>query len=274
VNKIKLLQNTQPQELVIPIGSTFDLLGQNMAITEYESDIVEQIINPIDDFEVTRFSHKMYSSTQTSCNYEFYFFNGDLTSPTVDVTATTNANNWVLDYTGATFTDNELYYFADSFKRSFFKLDFYDSVSAETQQLYFTVILPTYEGTTKTGYIGVSPSFTQVDVKKPKYILDFLGDKEGFFFYWLKNRTYLDITKFYMSAKFFNAKVGQFTRMMNSPQGLLPSDGKFTFNLENYFYYEVNMDYADYEYDVYSTSTSLRVGTNTSPIKWYEYVNP
>ena len=274
MNKIKLVQNTQEKELVIPMSTTFDFVGQDMAITEYESQIVDEIINPIDDFEVTRFSHKTYSSTLTSANYEFYFFNGDLTSPQVNVTATTNANNWVLDYTGATFTDNELYYYANSFKRSFFKLDFYDSVSADTQQLYFTVILPTYEGETKNGYIGVSPSFTQVDVKKPKFVLDFIGDKEGFFFYWLKNRTYLDIDKFYMTAKFFNAKVGQFTRMMTSPQGFLPSTGKFTFNQEQYFYYGVNMDYNDYEYDIFNVVGGARVGTTTTPIKWYEYVNP
>jgi hypothetical protein len=274
VNKIKIVQSNSEKELIIPVSTTFGFLGQEDAITQYESNIVDEIINPIDDFEVTRFSHKEYSSTATSCNYEFYFFNGDVTSPPVNVTATTNTNNWVIDYTGATFTDNELYYFADSFKRSFFKLDFYDSVSADTQQLYFTVIIPTYEGETKTGYIGVSPSFTQVDVKKPKFILDFLGDKEGFFFYWLKNRTYLDITNFFMSAKFFNAKIGQFTRMMTTPQGLFPSTDKFTFNPENYFYYGVNMDYNDYEYDVYDILVGTRVGTTSTPIKWYEYVNP
>ena len=77
MNKIKIVQTNREKELVIPVSTTFDFLGQEDAITQYESDIVDEIINPIDDFEVTRFSHKTYSSTATSCNYEFYFFNGD-----------------------------------------------------------------------------------------------------------------------------------------------------------------------------------------------------
>ena len=62
--------------------------------------------------------------------------------------------------------------------------------------------------------------------------------------------------------------------MMTTPQGLFPSTDKFTFNPENYFYYGVNMDYNDYEYDVYNILLGTRVGTSSTPIKWYEYVNP
>ena len=60
-----------------------------------------------------------------------------------------------------------------------------------------------------------------VDVRKPKFVLDYVGDKEGFFLYWLKKRTFLDINTFYMSAKFYNAKTGQFTKLMtdNKPDG-------------------------------------------------------
>ena len=105
----------------------------------------------------------------------------------------------------------------------------------------------------------------------PNFLLDYVGDKEGYFIYWLKNPNYIDIDKFYMSAKFFNAKTGQFVRMMNTRQSAISQ--KFNFESSKYFYYQVNMDYENYEYNVINTNTQNRVGTVT-PINWYEYVNP
>jgi len=43
---------------------------------------------------------------------------------------------------------------------------------------------------------------------------------------------------------------------------------------EDYFYYKVNLDYINKTYVASSTSTTLRVGSDVTPIKWYEYVNP
>jgi hypothetical protein len=54
-----------------------------------------------------------------------------------------------------------------------------------------------------------------VSIKKPYFVLDYVGDKEGFFIYWLKKRTFLDIKTFYMTAKFYDAKKGIFVKMMN-----------------------------------------------------------
>ena len=34
------------------------------------------------------------------------------------------------------------------------------------------------------------------------------------------------------------------------------------------------LNYTTKTYEVFSTSTNLRVGDGLSPIKWYEYVNP
>ena len=74
-----------------------------------------------------------------------------------------------------------------------------------------------------------------------------------------------------MTAKFFNAKTGQFTRMLNTPQSSIPKN--LILKKSDYFFYRVILDYEKYEYVVYDTSTSQRVG-NTTPIKWYEYINP
>lgn len=246
--------------------------GRGDAVDVYETDVLNQIINPIEDFEVTRFGHSFWdvAQTNTSANYEFYFFDDQ-----VGVTATTNANNWSLDYEGAGFTDNELYFFAPSFARSFFKLDFYDTKQTETQRIFFSIIIPTQQGLKRPGFIGPSANQTAVEVKIPKFVLDYVGDKEGFFVYWLKNTTFLDIDNFYMSCKFFDAKSGQFLRMLNDSQGTLPN--KFNFPSSEKFYYKCVLDYSTYEYAIYkesSNNTLTRVGTTTNPIKWYEYVNP
>ena len=85
-----------------------------------------------------------------------------------------------------------------------------------------------------------------------------------------------------MSCKFYNAKVGQFTKMMtgrgsnpldltNGPQAVL-SGNKFNFDNTQYFYYTVKLDYPKQTYQIFNTYNQ-RLGTNI-PIKWYEYVNP
>ena len=103
--------------------------------------------------------------------------------------------------------------------------------------------------------------------------LDFIGDKEGFFVYWLRDREYVDLDEFFMSAKFFDAKVGIFVRMMNQPQlSLLGS--YYTFNSDDYFFYKLKLDYTSRTYEVFSTQTNNRVGDEINPIRWYEYVNP
>jgi hypothetical protein len=121
-----------------------------------------------------------------------------------------------------------------------------------------------------------------VDVRKPKFILDYVGDKEGFFLYWLKKRNFLDIDTFYMSAKFYNAKTGQFTKLMTNnktPTGVIGPQASFPLNSNQYlfdnntlFYYIVNLDYKNQTYQVVN-SDGQRLGT-TIPIKWYEYLNP
>jgi hypothetical protein len=112
-----------------------------------------------------------------------------------------------------------------------------------------------------------------IDVRAPYFKLDFLGDKEGFFIYWLRERDYIDIDTFYMSAKFFDARIGSFVRMTNRVQVLLLPD-RFTFNNADYFYYRVKLDYPTFTYKVNDILNLIRVGTASQPIKWYEYVNP
>jgi hypothetical protein len=257
----------------IPIEIKWDFIGQDDAVEEYQQNVVEEVIGFPGDFEVLRFAHAPYSNgTKTDIKYDFHFFadnNGNVpVNPSLLVTQpTTTISNWITSYIPEGFTNVDIYYYVKPFTKSFFKLDFYDTKDTITQTNYFTVILPVQQGFTVT---GITSSYKPiVDIKIPSFKLDYVGDKEGFFLYWLRNTKFLDISKFYMTAKFFDARLGIFVKMMNTPQSLIPS--KFTFNPEDYFYYEVRLNYTEKTYEVWDNNN--RVGT-TSSIKWYEYINP
>jgi hypothetical protein len=257
----------------IPIELNFDLTGREDAIDRFEKETIEKVINPINDFETTRYMHAPWDNNpnKTEIYYDFNFF---------DSTQSINSSSsWDDDYVNAGFTDDELYFFSNSFKGSFFKLDLYDSVIDEDKKALLSVIIPTQQGLKRQGFIGSSVNPTVVDVKKPNFILDYVGaDKEGFFIYWLKEPNLLSNTEFYMSAKFFNGKTGKFIRMINKPQSDPTfTSNKFNFNKSLLFYYKLILDYNDYEYKVYLEDilgNLTRVGDSTTPIKWYEYVNP
>jgi hypothetical protein len=270
VNKYKILLPTiNDKDIDIPIEINWDLLDRSDSLIEYEKQTVKEVLNQDKDFEVVRFEHarnpNSLTPNLTDINYEFYFLPSGATSASTSV-------DWITSYTWQGFTPKEIYYYGNSFKKSFFKLDLYDTTNLKDQTNYVTIILPTQQGLTTPQIIG----WNTRDIKKPVFKLDFLGDKEGFFVYWLKNRDFININTFYMTAKFFDAKTGVFVKMMNRPQSNLTGINKFNFNQERYFYYKVILDYTNYTYKVYdiNTGTDVLVGDSTNPIKWYEYLNP
>ena len=270
-NHYRITLNPNDTEINIPIEITFDMEGREQAVEQFETNAVQTLINGIEDFEIGRFAHASWDNNpdKTEINYIFNFFNPNL--PTTFINNPPSIGNWLDDYQYATFTDSEIYYFSNSFKGSFFKLDFYDSKIQESQKLLFTVILPTQQGVKEPGTIGPALNPTNVMVKKPKYILDYTGaDKEGFFFYWLRKRDFINVDTFYMTAKFFDARLGVFVKMMNEPQSGLSS--KFLFEGSDYFYYKVKLDYTTKTYEIFDRF-NVRQGEGT-PINWYEYVNP
>lgn len=265
VNKITIRQNlTNEQELVIPIQMNFDFLDRNNAIEEFEKQAIKNSINQVKDFEVARFEHhKDILTEKTDINYNFFFVNS---------ASTVNNAVWSNSYITQGFTPAEVYYYTNSFRKSFFKLDLYDSTNQKQQTNYITLIIPVQQGAKTATTVG----YKTQEIKVPSFKLDFIGDKEGFFIYWLKKKDYLNINTFYMTAKFFDAKNGFFVKMMNRPQSTLTGVNKFNFNQEKYFYYKVILDYSNYTYKIYdiNTGTDVLVGNETNPINWYEYLNP
>jgi hypothetical protein len=267
VNKIKIIRPTTDNYVDIPIEMKWDFAGHDDSILEYQKEIVKEIIGSPNDFEISRFSHNSDIDGNTDINYEFYFYDN-----VSSITATTvTQTNWGISYINEGFTNEEVYYYSKPFTKSFFKLDFYDTTDEKTQQIYFTIILPVQQGEFMS--VNLNVLLPNVDIRKPKFKLDYIGDKEGFFIYWLRSREVINIDEFYMTASFFDARTGVFKRMTNTRQNLIIPD-KFTFDNSTYFYYRVDLNYNNKTYEVFSTSTNLRVGDSLTPIKWYEYVNP
>jgi hypothetical protein len=268
VNKYKFTIPTNDKFINLPVEIKWDFYGRDDSIEEYVEDVLEEVIGVAEDFEVGRFSHQEYVETnnpniQTSINYNFFFFNG------ADIN-TSVVSDWQCSYIPEGFTPQEVYYYRPPFTKSFFKLDFYDTPNTVSQTNYFTIIIPVQQG--KSQSVTISQFTQNVNIRIPSYTLDYVGDKEGFFIYWLRKPEFVDISTFYMSAKFFDGKEGVFVKMMNKPQSSIPSD-KFVFNGDEYFYYKVTLDYDKKNYVVTDT-LNQRVGTSFNPINWYEYVNP
>jgi hypothetical protein len=277
VNKIQIKKDGFiNQELVVPIQLTWDYLGLDQSIDEYEADIIKKVTGGYGDFEVTRFAHAPITVTDpytdsgfevTDIQYEFNFYSGGSLSA---------STSWMNNYMSEGFTTDEIYYYTNNFSNSFFKLDLYDNVDEKRQTNYITIIIPTQQGLTMPAIMQRTP----VNIKRPYFVLDYVGDKEGFFIYWLKKRNFLDIKTFFMTAKFYDAKNGYFTKMMNMPQSSI-SGNTFIFDSTKYFYYRVELDYEKQNYQVFSMNPTQTEYSNlggragaTIPIKWYEYVNP
>lgn len=263
-NSYKFILSDLSQVIELPIELKWDFYGRDESIDLYEEEVVEEIIGIPNDFEVLRFAHKEYGQEQTKLQYDFYFYSGNSN----DVSAST-PTNWVCNYVAEGFLPTEIYYYRPAFTKSFFKLDFYDSPTGTNQTNYFTVILPVQQGSTMTA--NISTALPLVQIKKPSMSLDFVGDSEGFYLYWLRNPKFLDIDTFYMTAKFFDARLGVFVKMMNTSQGSLPN--KFNFVPEDKFYYKVVLDRQTKTYEIFDVLTNQRVGNGT-PINWFEYINP
>ena len=264
-NKYTFILNDNTKTIDIPIELKWDFYGRDDSIEVYEKDVIKEIIGVPNDFEVLRFTHDSYEQLEkTEIKYDFYFFN---TGATI---TTSVPSDWENSYLTEGFSKAQVYYYENPFTKSFFKLDFYDTNSGTSQTNYFTVILPVQQGATES--VPFIPYQPNVNIKKPSMTLDFVGgDTEGFYLYWLRKKEFIDINTFYMTCKFFDARLGVFVKMMNVPQGSLPN--KFLFNDEEKFYYKVVLNYTDNTYQIFDIATNNRVGDGTT-INWYEYVNP
>ncbi len=266
-NNYRFILSENNQSIDIPIEIKWDFNGHDNSIEIYENEVVEEIVGLPKDYEISRFAHDYYGpDNQSSLEYQFYFFNGTA----VDI-PTSVSTDWIMSYQQAGFSIEELYYQTKPITKSFFKIDFYDSTDSIKQKNYFTIIFSS-NSTKRESVILNTILNLVVDVITPNFTLDYIISKEGFFIYWLRDKSIVNLSEFYMSVKFFDAKNGVFVRMMTTPQSEL-TGVKFLFKQELYFYRKVVLDYTNFTYKIYDVINNSRVGNGT-PLTWYEYVNP
>lgn len=129
VNKIKILNSAQTKEITIPLGMNWDLYDREGAIIQEEVNIVQEVIGEPINYELVRFSRRPLNNALTNQVYEFYFYSA-------------STLQWVNSYL-TNFTENQVLYYSNPFKKSFFKLDLYDTPDPLTQKIYLTIILST-----------------------------------------------------------------------------------------------------------------------------------
>jgi hypothetical protein len=250
VNKIKITKTNTEKVIPITISENWDFENREDLLNEYSLDVLYELAGSPIDYEIARFSNSPVLTNNgvinTKVTHKFLFYNYD-------------TNQWLPSYI------NDRYFTLDEVKgnnrsltNSFFKLDMYDSTNQSKRKNFLTLVLQQNQNTTTYNYNG-----TDYTIKTPIYDLDYNTSKENFFIYWFKDKTILNLSSLYMTAKFFDAKTGQFvtftTKDLSQPK--IPNDLQ---------YFKVNFNYSNYTY--YYTSTNSTSQENT--MVWYEYINP
>ena len=309
VNRLNIKASTADKSITIPIGQTFDEVGNEQLVRTWEEVELQDNINVIQDYETTRYAYANNISANT-ISYAFEFWD-------------TTTSSYVDNFNVLGFLDKDLAKPKKAFTRSFFKFDFYDSPLRKEQKIMFTNILPLNNCMKEMVTVNVNEDPTEYfaqlaadplgtpryGVYQPICLLGPLhGRSENYYIQWLKDRELTEINTFYMSCKFYNAKTGKVTNMINESPTLSQITNGEVLSYPEWFYYEVKLVISTsnasttqpkYRYVVTkfneaimalggggAVGTGLPGGTpsdavpgtlqvpNAIPIKFYEYVNP
>lgn len=248
VNKYKILLSETEKQLQIPMSMNLDLFGRGDTIDGYQETVIDNTVGLPPNYELSRYSCRPNNLEQTSLTYSFNFRNG-----------TEYENSYVVPNR---FNAYQIFYNTSPIRKSFFKMDFYDSSDPTNQRIFFTIILAprqTKQTETKT-YNGV-----EYIIKKPYFILDHVGEKESYYIYFFQNFQVTQLDTFYMKAKFFSGLDGQFSVFTTQPQTDYANPNNLPNNL---FYYELKLDYLNRLYHFVNSS-----GQIIQSLNWYEYKN-
>ena len=107
---------------------------------------------------------------------------------------------------------------------------------------------------------------------EPSFVLDHTRLKEGFYIYWYENSEIVDTNIFHMSAKFFNATNGQYTKFIINDQSTYPNPYRIP---NNDFYHRLVFNYSTKTYTIYGGQSPNNSPANIlNNVVWFEYVNP
>jgi|688.fasta_scaffold00691_52 hypothetical protein len=197
--------------LPIPAQTEFQIVDNYEVIEEiFVKEQVETSINPISDYEKTRFSP--VNSNGNPINTVIYNFN-----------FLNSSNSYSSFYSDINFTNEELSNRKNSFIYSSVDLLFYDTDNPLTQRLVNKININCLLNSIDFDKDGRVKPANQIQVKfiltNPLVVKN--GISNGYFIYDFKNQIAINESKdLYMKAVFKNAKNGKTLNMMvkNSPQ--------------------------------------------------------
>jgi len=256
---MKILRKDIDQNITLNSEDTFKTdLGWQDNAEEMEKEVLENIINPVQNFETVRYIHKPYTNssalTQTDIWFKFNFLSG---------------TTYVQDYepTGLSARENAL--MLRQTTESFFRLEFYKtpnnlSPDRTNRRLVFSKNLSLPLG--EKFYYTVLNDY----IFKPVFMGSNYRNKENMYFFWFQddsalNEETLTGDTFYMTAKFFNAEDGSITDFVTSN---LTTEVNESSNM----YYKMVINKSDYSYQIYrySGTTGSRIGESNDPIIFFE----
>jgi hypothetical protein len=270
---MKILRQNTDLNLVLNHELDFQMnLGWQENMEQFEDEVLNDIINPIDNYETVRYIHKPDGISESDIWFYFYFSN--------------NGNySKGLDYSLVGIEPKENAKMLRQSTESFFRLEFYKTsnlldvngnvtgYTAPTRQnrkLIFTKNL--------TLPLGEKYFYTplQENIHVPVFHGSNYTNKENMYLFWFQDESVLAETNlsgtttgntFFMTAKFFNAKDGLITDFYND---VYATSREIKENEDMYF--QVDIDKRDYSYKIYkfNGTKGAQVGTTSSPIKFYE----
>jgi hypothetical protein len=280
---VKLLRKNTDQNLILNTDQSFKTdLGWTENAEVLEKEILYQIINPSDNYETVRYSHKPYINTNgfEQLDIWFYFYFGDYSYQIISpVESIITGVSYQQDYRLVDITVQENTTLLKQSSESFFRLEFYKTANDESpnnlnRRLVFSKNLPLpigekifYTGTTIEG----TPSFNE-NIFVPVFVGSNFKNRENMYLFWFSddspfNETNLTGNTFYVTAKFYNSKTGNiidFTNKQKTPNGVIIE--------ENDLYYKMIIDRTNFSYEIFEFNGSLwsRIGLSDNPIKFYE----
>jgi hypothetical protein len=191
-NSVTFDQQVYSKRITIPIELKFEPMDNSDKIDSWVNSETQNVINKILDGEKIK-----YISTNKDLTINFRFLNK-------------NTNTYTTDYSGGGFTLPDEYKL-NRFKKSYFRLYFYDSNDGEKSNLLFTEDLPVIENTE-----AVFPLRRLYWDRDDKIMSNTLTNRV-----------------IYMDARFFNAKTGQVHTFYNLPTSNTTPIGITTYSDQN-----------------------------------------
>jgi|TARA_R110000824_G_scaffold106610_21_gene252191 hypothetical protein len=277
VDKYKIqLGNIEDNKLIkIPLTLDFGSLDQSEVVNrEFVEDEVEKSINPIIDYEQTRFIPKSsIGEIIKDLNYQVHFLNdsGILMEPT--------------NYSDIGFNNDDIKFSKNRFKKSFLRLSFYDSDKPTNQNLisFITIFCRIYgsdltaivDGNGTPNPLGGVPNSVN-NIKVRFIVTDPIsqpdGFHEGFHLYYFKNefkKNDIIPKELYMRAEFNNATTGKTTRFITTSD-TLPINEVIEKLHTRYLLTRTNTGYF-YSIDpTYNSSTNVVEGNGKIIVNLYE----